>query len=120
MDNYVTFMAGIFRSIRFGTSSAHAKANLMRFYYFQEKGAFTRDSEGFYSINFEKMQKAMISLSNEILILQGNGDYDGVKALMKKYSTIGKTLQSDLDKLKKANIPVDVVFKQGAKVLKSK
>ena len=45
MDNYVTFLAGIFRSIRFGTSSAHGTANLVRFNFFQEQGAFTRDAE---------------------------------------------------------------------------
>jgi hypothetical protein len=45
MDNFVTFMAGIFRSVRFGAASAHGKANMIRFYYFQETGAFERDTE---------------------------------------------------------------------------
>ena len=118
MDNYVTFMAGIFRSIRFGTSSAHAKANLMRFNYFLEKGAFTKDEKGYYAINFEKMQDAMESLSSLIIQLQGDGDYEGVKATMIKYSVMSSELKNDLLRLEKANIPVDVVFQQGAKVLK--
>ena len=74
-DNYVTFMAGIFRSIRFGASSAHGKANMVRFNYFEEQGAFVRDAEtGTYSVDFEVMQEAMSSLSNLLLTLQGNGD----------------------------------------------
>ena len=117
MDNYVTFMASIFRSIRFGASSAHARANLMRFYYFQEMGAFTRDEDGYYSINFDKMQDAMNSLSELILTLQGNGDYDAVKKLMEEKGVIGKTLQVDLDRLEKLNIPIDIVFDQGVQAM---
>lgn len=41
MDNYVTFMAGIFRSVRFGAASAHGKANMLTFAHFGEIGAFT-------------------------------------------------------------------------------
>ncbi len=117
MDNYVTFMVSIFRSIRFGASSAHARANLMRFYYFKEMGAFTRDKEGYYSINFDKMQAAMNSLSEIILTLQGEGDYDGVKKLMTEKGVIGKTLQADLDKLSELNIPIDIVFNQGVRAM---
>ena len=55
MDNFVTFMAGIFRSVRFGDASAHGKANMIRFYYFQDKGAFEPDeATGTYRVNFEK------------------------------------------------------------------
>lgn len=117
MDNYVTFMASIFRSIRFGASSAHARANLMRFYYFKEMGAFTRDDDGYYSINFDKMQEAMNKLSELILTLQGNGDYEAVKKLMEEKGVIGKVLQSDLDRLMKLNIPIDIVFDQGVQTM---
>ncbi|MCF8372241.1 MAG: Zn-dependent hydrolase [Bacteroidales bacterium] len=117
MDNYVTFMAGIFRSIRFGASSAHGRANLMRFYYFKEMGAFQKTDEGFYKIDFEKMKDAMNSLTDVILTLQGNGDYDGVKKLMEEKGKIGPQLQKDLDRLKESNIPVDVIFDQGVNVV---
>ena len=63
MDNYVTFMTSIFRSVRFGVASSHGKANMVRFYYFQEKGAFSKDEKtGEYRIDFEKMQQAMSDL----------------------------------------------------------
>ncbi len=116
-DNMVTFMAGIFRSVRFGASSAHGKANMIRFNFFKEKGAFTKNEDGTYTVNFEKMETAMQELSNLILTLQGNGDYNGVAKLVDEKGKILPELQSDLDKLSKANIPVDVVFKQGKSVL---
>ncbi len=117
-DYYTTFLAGIFRSVRFGAASAHGRANMIRFNFFKEHGAFERDeSTGRYSINFEKMQKAMGALSELILTLQGDGDYDGVAALVKEKGVIGAQLQADLDRLSEAGIPVDVVFEQGSEVL---
>ncbi len=117
-EYYTTFMAGIFRSVRFGASSAHGKANMIRFNFFQEMDAFTKDSEtGLYSINYDKMNDAMNSLSEKILNLQGDGDYAGVKALVDEKAKIGEELTKDLYKLSQAGIPVDVVFEQGVDIL---
>jgi hypothetical protein len=118
MDNYVTFMASIFRSIRFGVASSHGKANMIRFYYFQEEGAFTRDPEnGTYRINFQEMQQAMTSLANRILTIQGDGNYQSAVQLVEEKGFIRGALQNDLDRLKQLNIPVDIVFNQGPEVL---
>ena len=118
MDYYTTFMASIFRSVRFGASSAHGKANMIRFNFFKEQGAFARDpGSGTYTINFEKMQAAMNALSEEILILQGEGDYEGVSQLVAEKAIIQPELQNDLDRLADKGIPVDVVFEQGIDVL---
>lgn len=116
-DYYVTFIAGIFRSVRFGAGDAHGIANMVRFNYFQQHGAFERLSDGTYKVNFDKMKVAIDSLSNLILTLQGNGDYEGVVQLVAKDGKIEPQLQKDLDRLKEAHIPVDVVFEQGVKVL---
>ncbi len=117
-DNYVTFMASIFRSVRFGASSAHGLANMMRFNYFMEKGAFTRNKEtGRYSVNFEAMEIAMNDLTNLILRLQGDGDYVAVKALFEEKGKVGPQLKSDLIRAGNAGVPVDVVFEQGLEVL---
>ncbi len=117
-DFYVTFLAGIFRSVRFGASSAHGRANMIRFNFFKEKGAFERDdATGKYKVNFEKMIQAMTELSRMILTLQGQGDYTGVDQLVKEKGMIGEELQADLDRLKSKNIPVDIVFEQGKSVL---
>ena len=118
MDNYVTFLASIFRSVRFGASDAHGRANIARFNFFKDLGAFSRDSaSGTYRVNADRMRVATDSLSATILRLQGNGDYDGVKAYMQRYGTIDTQLQGDLNRLTSAGIPVDVVFEQGTGVL---
>lgn len=116
-DYMTTFMASIFRSVRFGASSAHGKANMIRFNFFKEKGAFTKNADGTYKVNYDKMEEAMRQLSYLILTLQGNGDYDGVVKLVEEKGIISPDLQHDLDKLSKANIPVDVIFEQGIEVL---
>lgn len=116
-DYYTTFIAGIFRSVRFGASSAHGKANMIRFNFFQEYGAFARSEEGTYRVDFEKMKAAMNALSEKILTLQGDGNYEGVDAFVKEKGMIGTTLQADLDRLAAENIPVDIVFEQGTAVL---
>ena len=118
MDYYVTFMSSIFRSTRFGASSAHGKANMVRFNFFTEMGAFVRDPEtGKYTVDFEAMQNAMTELSRLLLTLQGDGDYDGAAELTNTKGVIGAQLQEDLDRLTAAGIPVDIVFKQGTSEL---
>lgn len=116
-DYYTTFLTGIFRSVRFGASSAHGKANMVRFNYFAEQGAFTRNEQGLYTVNVEKMTAAIDSLSELILTLQGNGDYQGVDKLVAESGVIKSDLASDLASLETANIPVDITFNQGKKVL---
>ncbi len=118
MDNFVTFMAGIFRSVRFGAASAHGKANMMRFYYFQETGAFERDpATGTYRVDYEKMKDAMFSLSGLILKMQGDGDYEAARKMIEEKGFIREQLQKDLDRIGEAGIPRDIVFVQGEDVL---
>lgn len=116
-DYYVTFMAGIFRSVRFGASSAHGKANMIRFNFFQQEGAFTRNTDGQYAIDMEKMANAIDKLSSTILMLQGDGDYEGVNSLVQNMGVIKPTLARDLQTLTDANIPVDITFIQGKDIL---
>ena len=117
-DYYVTFMAGIFRSIRFGATEAHGKANMVRFNFFADHGAFVRDPEsGKYRVDFEKMEQAMTALSQRLLMLQGDGDYEGVAELTNTKGVINDQLQADLDRLSQASIPVDITFNQGVNVL---
>lgn len=117
-EYYTTFMASIFRSVRFGASSAHGKANMIRFNFFNEIGAFSRDeATGTFSVDYDKLVEAMNALSEKILTLQGNGDYDGVAQLVAEKGVINESLQADLDRLSSKGIPVDVVFDQGVEVL---
>ena len=118
MDYYTTFMAGIFRSVRFGSSSAHGVANLLRFNYFSEAGAFSYDEEtGQYTVDAQKMSTAVASLSEKILTYQGTGDYAGVKKWFTEKGQINGQLERALKHINEAGIPVDVIFEQGMKYL---
>ncbi len=117
MDNYVTFMAGIFRSVRFGAASSHGKANMIRFNFFLERGAFKQLEDGTYAIDMEKMKKASAELTQLILKIQGDGDYQAAKKLVAEKGIISPALQKDLDKIDAAGIPTDIVFKQGMKYI---
>ena len=116
-DYYVTFLAGIFRSVRFGAASAHGQANMVRFNFFEDRGAFTRDPSGHYRVDMAAMRKAVDELSGVLLRLQGDGDYAGVQKLTSDLGTVRPGLQADLDRLSRAAIPVDVVFTQGPAAL---
>lgn len=114
MDNYVTYMADVFRSVRFGISNDQGVANMIRFYYFEEKGAFTRDKKsGKYSIDFDKMKEAMLKYAEEILVIQGDGNYEAAKKLVDEKGFIRDELLNDLYRLQRERIPKDIVFIQG-------
>jgi len=118
MDDYVTFLAGIFRSVRFGASSAHGKANMIRFNFFEQAGAFSRDeASGTYRVNRAEFEQAVQALANRLLMLQGDGDYSAVDAFVAEMGNVSPQLQADLDRLASQAIPVDIVFEQGAGVL---
>ena len=117
-DHSVTFLAGIFRSIRFGASSSHGQANLVRFNFFKKMEAFSRDpSTGTYQVHFDRIAEAVAALSERILRLQGDGDYEAVKAFVDEWGQSDPTLMADLERLNDAGIPVDMVFEQGMAVL---
>jgi hypothetical protein len=118
MDNYTSFLASIFRSVRFGSASAHGRANLIRFNYFREQGAFSRDPEtGTYAVNPDAIAQATNALSREILTLQGDGDYEAVASFVETYGDMPDQLQADLDRLEQQGIPVDITYEQGPAVL---
>jgi hypothetical protein len=116
-DYYVTFLTGIFRSVRFGAASAHGQANMLRFNFFADRGAFTRDASGKYRVDMAAMRRAMDELSALILKLQGDGDYAGVAKLTGDLGVIRPQLAADLGRLADRSIPVDVTFTQGKDVL---
>ena len=110
-------MAGLIRSVRFGAADAHGKANMMCFNYFEDFGAFKRNADGTYKVDFEKMKKAMSSWAGEILKIQGDGDKAKAEMLLKQNGNIRPELQKDIDNLKSKNIPKDIIFEQGVKAL---
>src|SRR3546814_8074633 len=120
MDNYVTVLAGILRSVRFGAADAHAKANMVRFNFFSQEGAVTRDAQtGRYRVDFNKMTRAIDALSARLLTIQGDGDYAAAEQLTSSMGRIGPTLAADLKKLDTAHIPVDIIAEEHTSELQS-
>jgi hypothetical protein len=116
-DCYVTFLAGIFRSVRFGVASSHGKANMMCFNYFEDNNAFSRTSDGKYKVDMVKMKQAVNDWAAKVIMTEGDGDYAKAVDYLTKNSVIRPGLQAELDKIKSAKIPVDIDFKQGVEVL---
>lgn len=117
-DYYVTFMASVFRSVRFGAASAHGVANMVRFNYFIDEGAFVRNANtGTYRVDMAAMKEAVNHLSRLLLVIQGDGDRLAAQRLIEERGQLGSPLAEDLARLKDANIPVDVMFEQGEKLL---
>ncbi|MEI7596418.1 MAG: Zn-dependent hydrolase [Bacteroidota bacterium] len=113
LDNYVTFLAGIVRSIRFGTTNFQGKVNMLIFNVFEENGAFKRNSaDGTYSVAPERMGIAMDVLLKKILVLQGNQDYDGFSKFLNQKGFVKVQLQQDIEKLQAKKVPIDVVFSE--------
>ncbi len=117
-DYYTTFVTSIFRSIRFGSSSAHGIANLIRFNFFVEMGAIGYDeASATYSVDYDTIKAAVDALSERILTLQGDGDYSQVADFVARYGRVGETLEANLARLGASGIPVDIIFDQGVEVL---
>ena len=116
-DAYVTFIAGLLRSVRFGAGEAHGQANMMCFNYFEDNGAFERTKEGKYKVNMDKAQEALKGWAAKILQVEGEGDYAEAKSYREKNGVVRPSLQESLDKISEANIPVDIRYNQGMKAL---
>ncbi len=116
-DAYVTYIAGLLRSVRFGATEAHGIANMMCFNYMQDKGAFTRNKEGKYVVNVAKMRKALEEWAALVLKTEGDGDYNVAKSYAEKNGKVRPDLAKDLKAIEKANIPIDIRYEQGLKVL---
>lgn len=104
---YVTFLAGVFRSVRFGINEAHGKGMALQFNYLLDEGAFAYlPSTGRFSVDVEKMKEAVRKLTGEIMTLQANGNYPGVQSMFDRYANIRPEMRKVLDRL--TDVPVDI------------
>jgi hypothetical protein len=104
---YASYVAGIFRTVRFGVAEAHGAGEIMQFNYYTEQGAISRDpATGLYAIDFEKMPAAIASLAKELLEQEATGDRARTDAWFKKYGTMPAELSALLAKT--SDIPVDI------------
>ena len=116
-DAYVTFIAGILRSVRFGATEAHGIANMMCFNYLQDNGAFSRNAQGKYVVDVAKAKTAMEGWAALILRVEGDGDFDFAQKYAAENGIIRPDLQKDLDAIRSNNIPRDIVYQQGLSAL---
>lgn len=106
-DIYTTYLAGMFRSIRFGAHEAHGLGTLMQLNYHRETGAFEYDPvSGKFSVDMEKIKDSITEMAKEILILEGDGNYENAAAFIERYGKIDSVIQGLLDGL--GDIPVDI------------
>ena len=104
---YTTFLASMFRSVRFGLTESHARGVAMQFNYFTDEGAVKFDERtGKFSIDNTKIREAVRKLTNELLTFEAEGSYDKAKAILDKYSVIRQPMKDALDRLK--DVPVDI------------
>jgi hypothetical protein len=104
---YASYVAGIFRTVRFGVAEAHSAGEMMQFNYFVERGAIRRDATtGRYEIEFDRMPAAMNSLAKELLEQEATGDRARADAWFQKYSTMPPELAALLAGT--SDIPIDI------------
>ena len=109
-ESIATFIAGIVRSVRFGFASSHGKANMMCYNYMEDHGAFTRNAEGKWVIDFEKASEAVNLWANLILETQATGNFEFAQQYSSKNASIREALAADIEKVNGAGIPRDIVF----------
>lgn len=104
---YTTYLASMFRSVRFGLTESHARGVAMQFNYFTDEGAIKFDERtGKFSINNTKIREAVRKLTHDLLTLEAEGSYDNAKAILEKYSLIRPEMKDALDRLN--DVPVDI------------
>jgi len=105
-EQAATYLAGLFRSVRFGIGEAHGVANALQFNYLLEKGVITPEG-GKFRISYAAFPGAITDLVRELLTVQAAGDYDGAKALLDRYGVMPPVLAAALERLE--GVPVDIL-----------
>ena len=108
-EYYASYVAGIFRTVRFGTGEAHGRAEMMEFNYLSEQGAITSVG-GRYRVEFAKMPPALAALAKELLEQEATGNRARTEAWFAKYDRMPQALTNVLTSAKDVPIDVDPIF----------
>jgi len=114
-DYYASYVAGIFRTVRFGTAEAHGRAEMMEFNYLSERGAISRDAHDMYVIDYAKIAAALGSLTKELLEIEATGDRARAEAWFARYDKMPADLRAALERAKDVPVDIDplVPFREG-------
>jgi hypothetical protein len=108
---YTTYLASMFRSVRFGINEAHGRGVAMQFNYFTDEGGIKYNEQtGKFSIDESKIRDAVRKLTSELLTLEAEGSYDKARAMLVKYAVIRPAMKDALDKLKAVPVDIEPVF----------
>ncbi|HEV7920533.1 MAG TPA: Zn-dependent hydrolase [Thermoanaerobaculia bacterium] len=116
-EYYASYVAGIFRTVRFGTAEAHGRAEMMEFNYLAEQGAITRDGQGLYGIDYAKIPGALMSLTKELLEIEAAGDRARAEAWFARYDKMPAELRAALERARDVPVDIDplVPFREGVR-----
>ena len=103
---YVTFLASIFRSLRFGINEAHGRGVAIQLNYFLDHGGVSVAADGTFAVNAARIRQNVTDLTHDIMTLQAHGDYAAAKQMIERLGVVRPQVQTVLDRLK--NVPVDI------------
>ena len=103
---YSTYLAGMFRSIRFGIDEAHGGGVALQLNYLLDKDCFRIDRNGYFTVVEGKIREGIESLAREILMIQARGDYEGARRFLQTYRNIHPEVALALEKIR--SVPVDI------------
>jgi hypothetical protein len=108
---YTTYLASMFRSVRFGITEAHGRGVAMQFNYLTDEGAIEfNEANGTFSIDHAKIKDSVRKLTSELLTMEAEGAYEKAKAILEKFAVIRPPMQQALDKLKDVPVDIEPVF----------
>ena len=105
-NTIVTYVAGLFRSLRFGAEEAHGQANLVQLNWLREREAITQNENGTYAIDFDTFMDAATALAHEVLTIEIEGSYTAAGVLLEKYGVMNPEIEAAIEALK--GIPRDL------------
>ncbi len=103
---YTTYLASMFRSIRFGINEAHGRGVIVQLNYFLDNGGVTVSADGTFAVNAARIKQNVIDLTRDLMTMQAVGDYNASKQLFEKLAAIRPPVKAILDRL--TNVPVDI------------
>src|SRR5215212_2365224 len=111
---YTTYLASMFRSVRFGITEAHGRGVAMQFNYLTDEGAIKfNEAKGTFSIDHSKIKEGVTKLTRELLTLEAEGSYEKAKGILDKFAVIRPPMQQALDRLKDVPVDIEPVFPLG-------